>query len=84
MRNFLITTDNTTDFPKEYIDAHNLRVIDLTYSIDDIAYGESKGQTSHHFNNAVAYKFKDDTYETLTKDNLTKGVRYNYIVKKGR
>ena len=39
MRNFLITTDNTTDFPKEYIDAHNLKVIDLTYSIDDIAYG---------------------------------------------
>ncbi len=39
MRNFIITTDNTTDFPKEYVEKHNLRVIDLTYSIDEVPYG---------------------------------------------
>lgn len=39
MRNYLITTDNTTDFPQEYIEKHGLKIIDLTYSIDDVAYG---------------------------------------------
>ena len=34
MNKFVITTDNTTDFPKEYIEAHGIKIIDLTYSID--------------------------------------------------
>lgn len=39
MRNFIITTENTADFPKEYIEKHNLRTVDLTYNIDDVSYG---------------------------------------------
>lgn len=31
---------------------------------DDIEYGKSLGQTAHHFNNAIAYKFYDETYPT--------------------
>lgn len=42
MNKFVITTDNTTDFPKEYIEAHGIKIIDLTYSIDDVAYGTSE------------------------------------------
>lgn len=43
----------------------------LSYPIDgvvfkftDCAYGRSLGETSHHFNNALAYKFYDEVYET--------------------
>ncbi len=51
MKNYIITTDNTTDFPKEYIEKHGLRVVDLTYSIDDVAYGvpENPAHSSKEF-----------------------------------
>ena len=48
---------------------------DLNYPIDgivctinDIAYGESLGQTSHHFKNAIAYKFYDEETVTYLRD----------------
>lgn len=55
MRNYIITTDNTTDFPKEYIEKHGLRVVDLTYSIDDVAYGvpERPAHSSKEFYNLM-------------------------------
>ena len=55
MRNYIITTDNTTDFPKEYIEKHGLRVVDLTYSIDDVAYGipENPAHSSKEFYNLM-------------------------------
>ena len=31
---------------------------------NSISYGKSLGETSHHFKNALAYKFYDETYET--------------------
>ena len=34
----------------------------------DCAYGRSLGSTSHHFKNAIAYKFYDETYSTVLKD----------------
>ena len=34
---------------------------------NDIAYGKSLGQTAHHFNNAIAYKFYDEAYATHLK-----------------
>lgn len=47
----------------------------LGYPIDglvgrfgDIKYGESLGATSHHSNAAYAFKFGDETYETVLRD----------------
>lgn len=47
----------------------------LGYPIDglvgrfgDIKYGESLGATSHHSNAAYAFKFCDETYETVLRD----------------
>ena len=34
------------------------------FKFNNIAYGKSLGETSHHFKNALAYKFYDETYET--------------------
>lgn len=36
----------------------------VVFKINDIKYGESLGSTSHHFNNAVAWKNADETYST--------------------
>ena len=38
------------------------------FKFDDIVYGQSLGQTAHHFKNAMAYKFYDETYETQLLD----------------
>lgn len=40
----------------------------IVFKFDDIEYGKSLGETAHHFKNAMAYKFYDETYETKIKD----------------
>lgn len=34
------------------------------FKFDNVAYGKTLGQTAHHFKNAIAFKFYDETYET--------------------
>lgn len=36
----------------------------LVVKIDNIEYGKALGKTDHHFNNAMAFKFADELYET--------------------
>lgn len=36
----------------------------VVFKYNDIQYGRSLGETAHHFNNAIAFKFYDDIYET--------------------
>lgn len=40
----------------------------IVFKFDDIAYGRSLGNTSHHFRNAIAYKFYDELYESHLED----------------
>lgn len=40
----------------------------LVFKFDNIAYGRSLGETSHHFKNAIAYKFYDEEYETYLEN----------------
>lgn len=40
----------------------------VVFKFNDIEYGRSLGQTSHHFKNGIAYKRKDDTYRTKLID----------------
>ena len=37
----------------------------LVFKFDNIEYGKSLGATAHHFKNAIAYKFYDETYDTV-------------------
>ena len=60
------------DVPLEdMIDHLKIRAEEFGYPIDgavakfnSISYGKTLGETSHHFKNAMAYKFYDETYET--------------------
>ena len=52
---------------KSVADRRGYPIDGMVFKIDDIEYGKSLGQTSHHFNNAIAYKFYDETYETRLK-----------------
>lgn len=38
------------------------------FKFNDITYGRSLGETSHHFKNAIAFKFYDETYPTNLLD----------------
>lgn len=40
----------------------------LVGRFDDIKHGENLGATEHHSNSALAYKFKDDVYETTLRN----------------
>ena len=36
----------------------------IVFKFDDVEYGRNLGQTSHHFKNALAFKFADDTVKS--------------------
>ena len=40
----------------------------IVFKFNNVEYSHSLGQTSHHFKNAMAFKFADDTYPTVLKD----------------
>lgn len=40
----------------------------IVFKFNNIAYGKALGETAHHFKNAMAYKFYDETYDTKLKD----------------
>lgn len=40
----------------------------IVFKFNDIEYGKSLGSTSHHFRNGIAYKAKDEVYETKLLD----------------
>ena len=61
----------------------------LDYDIDglvlahnDMKYGRSLGKTSHHFNNAIAYKFEDEEVETTLRNiivDIGKSGQVSYV-----
>jgi DNA ligase (NAD+) len=36
----------------------------VVFKFEDVKYGKSLGNTSHHYNNGIAYKVANDSYET--------------------
>ena len=39
----------------------------IVFKFDSISYGKTLGGTAHHFSNAIAYKFKDETYPSTLR-----------------
>ena len=63
------------DIVNELIDlAKDFPIDGIVFKFDDVEYGRSLGQTSHHFKNAIAYKFYDETFGSwLTNIDWTMG-----------
>lgn len=40
----------------------------VVFKFDDVVYGKSLGNTSHHFRNGIAYKIFNDSVETTLRD----------------
>lgn len=56
------------DYVFDYAEEFGFPCDGAVFKFDDIEYGKSLGQTSHHFKNGIAYKRKDDTYRTRLID----------------
>ena len=40
----------------------------IVFKFDEVDFGKQRGETAHHFKNAIAYKFYDDEYETTLQN----------------
>ena len=60
--------DLTIDIIKKVSKAKSYPIDGIVFKFDDCAYGRSLGETTHHFKNALAYKFADDVYSTSLLD----------------
>lgn len=58
----------TIDYVFEFAKDEGLPCDGVVFKFNDIEYGKSLGATSHHFRNGIAYKAKDDVYETELLD----------------
>ena len=52
---------------QEHAELNSYPIDGIVVKFNDIDYGKSLGATAHHFNNALAYKFYDETYTTKVK-----------------
>lgn len=59
---------NTLDYIFDFAEEEGLPCDGIVFKFDDIQYGKSLGATSHHFKNGIAYKAKDEVYETELLD----------------
>ena len=64
-----VTKDNVEELIKKYIPENYAYPVDgLIFEYDDYLYGKSLGETAHHTLNMLAFKWKDDLYETTLTD----------------
>jgi DNA ligase (NAD+) len=56
------------DYIFEYARDNGFPCDGVVFKFNDIEYGKSLGQTSHHFRDGIAYKAKDEVYRTKLLD----------------
>lgn len=52
------------DYVFDYAKENGYPCDGVVFKFNDIEYGKSLGATSHHFKNGIAYKAKDESYQT--------------------
>ena len=60
--------DGTIIYIFDYAKEEGFPCDGIVFKFNDIEYGKSLGATSHHFRNGIAYKAKDEVYETKLLD----------------
>ena len=64
----LITIEEIIEHIQYGAEKNSYPIDGVVFKINDCAYGRSLGETTHHFKNALAYKFYDETYWTRLLD----------------
>ena len=60
-------TEETINQIKELAKKYSYPIDGAVFKFNDIEYGKSLGETAHHFKNAMAFKFYDETYPTILR-----------------
>lgn len=69
-----VVNENIETWIKDFAKKNSYPIDGIVFKINNVEYGRSLGQTAHHFKNAIAYKFYDETYpSTLKKIEWTMG-----------
>ena len=53
---------------KGYAGEKNLPIDGIVIIYDSLSYSKACGRTGHHYKDGLAFKFEDETYETILKD----------------
>ena len=64
----LITIEEIIEHIQYGAEKNSYPIDGVVFKFNDCAYGRSLGETTHHFKNALAYKFYDETYWTRLLD----------------
>lgn len=59
-----IPIEDMVQFLVDKADEYSYPIDGIVFKFNDVEYGRSLGQTSHHFKNALAFKFADDTVKS--------------------
>lgn len=65
---FAVSLDDAVDHLVEGAKQLGYPIDGAVFKFNDCEYGRSLGETTHHFKNAIAYKFYDETYWTRLLD----------------
>ena len=60
---------------KAYAKEQGIPIDGLVVTYDDVAYSKSLGRTGHHYRDGLAFKFEDDTVETVLRSVMWKVTR---------
>ena len=66
--NIIGNVDICIDTIKQFAEDEKYPIDGVVFKFCDIEFGKSLGQTEHHFKNAIAYKFYDETCPTLLRN----------------
>jgi len=58
-----------------YAKEHGIPIDGLVTTYDDVTYSKSLGRTGHHYRDGLAFKFEDDTVETMLRSVTWKVTR---------
>ncbi len=59
--------------------SENIPIDGIVITYDDRKFSDTLSKTNHHFNDSIAYKFEDDTFETVLKDVVWQVSRFGEL-----
>lgn len=86
MRDFVITSDTTTDLPDAYVTENNVQLLSLYYNIDNVVYGADHQLDAHEFYEKMrsglmptTMACNPETAESCFREQLDKGLDILHI-----
>lgn len=86
VKNPALTREKVEEFIEQLITvaaSQHLPIDGIVMIFDSLSYSKSCGKTGHHYKDGLAYKFEDDTYETVLREIEWTPTRFGEIAPVG-